>query len=254
MMSNESEIQSPKEQSIYTFAGMEFMLVPAGEFLMGSNSHSDEKPQHKLLIPYDYFIGRFPVTWEEYSSFGAAFRAGRSFDVPNGKQKHPVVKVLWKDTQEFVRWLNQTAGSDLPSGHIFRLPSEAEWEKAARGTDGREFPWGNGFDDKNCNTKEGGANDTSPVGKYSPAGNSPYGAADMAGNVYEWTRSLYKPYPYLADDGREDPDESGDRVPRGGSWYDHLSGARAAYRFYCYYPKNWQDLVGFRVVISPILP
>ena len=109
-----------------------------------------------------------------------------------------MVNVSWDDAVDFCRWLSEA------THRSFRLPSEAEWEKAARGSDGRIYPWGNQApDEKRCNfgTKVG---DTTPVGKY-PDGASPCGALDMAGNVWEWTGSIYKPYPYAPDDGREDP-------------------------------------------------
>ena len=244
----------------------EMVLIPAGEFLMGSDPKKDgaaqdwEQPQHRLLLP-DYYMAKTPVTNAQYTAFveAADHEPPRHWDArkpPQGKEDHPVVWVSWYDAVAYCKWLAEV--TDQP----YRLPSEAEWEKAARGADGRIYPWGNEWDAGRCNTREGGKNDTTPVGAY-PQGASLYSLLDMAGNVFEWARSLWGPdslkpkfkYPYNDADGRENP-EAGlvtHRVMRGGSWSSYRSHTRCAYRFRNFPSVRW-DGFGFRLVVSPISP
>jgi formylglycine-generating enzyme required for sulfatase activity len=135
-----------------------------------------------------------------------------------------VVHVSWDDAMGFCQWASQANGRHVS------LPSEAAWEKAARGTDGRIWPWGNQPpDEARCNF-DLNVGDTTPVGRYCPQGDSPYGYADMSGNVWQWTNSIFKGYPYDAQDGRESLKIRDHRVLRGGSFaYDQWS-ARCAYR------------------------
>ena len=170
-----------------------------------------------------YQIARYPVTVAEYACFVRA--TGRVAPIgEDGKQwqvswqtqlrerlEHPVVMVSWQDAVAYAKWLAER------TGQVWRLPSEAEWEKSARGTDGRLYPWGDAFDASRCNTSEGKKGTTNSVGNY-PSGASPYGALDMAGNVWERTSTLFKPYPYVATDGRERAESTENRVLRGGSW------------------------------------
>ncbi len=251
----------------------QMVRVPAGKFQMGTSDeeiqwlleHTDwaqewqkkgwfdgERPQHWVDLPA-FEIGRYPVLNSEYRAFvldtghpPPAHWEGDTY--PEGLGDHPVVNVSWYDAVAYCRWLSEK------TGRTYRLPTEAEWEKAAgwdeKAGKRRRYPWGDEFDPTKCNTREGGPGTTTPVGQYSPDGDSPYGAADMAGNVWEWTSSLYKPYPYDPDDGREDPEAKGDRVLRGGSWGDYQDFARCAGRIWVY-PDLSHDNVGFRLV-SPV--
>jgi formylglycine-generating enzyme required for sulfatase activity len=196
----------------------------------------------------DYYIGRTPVTNAQYRAFVQAtgHRAPPHWhngQIPEGEENYPVVCVSWYDALAYCEWLAKI------TGRAYRLPTEAEWEKAARGSDGRIYPWSDGWAAEKCNSEEGDRWSTAPVGAY-PQGASPYGVLDMAGNVWEWTSSLYKAYPYRADDGREDPDADGRRVVRGGSFYDSRYHARCACRSG---PSDDYASVnlGFRVCVSP---
>jgi formylglycine-generating enzyme required for sulfatase activity len=159
-----------------------------------------------------------------------------------------VVYISWDDAVVYCRWLAKTTKKP------YRLPTEAEWEKAARGTDGRIYPWGNKWDAKRCNTSEDGPGKTTPVGAY-PAGASPYGLLDMTGNVWEWCATKWgKLYPYDATEDEWGDDylkAGGYRVVRGGSFYGNQYFARCAVR-YGDRPGDGVDLRGFRVAVSPI--
>ena len=233
------------QQALAGALDVTLLPVPAGEFQMGSDdkdSHGDEKPVHAVHLG-TFYVARYPLTNAQWARFVQA--TGRKPPkhwkhgvYPAGKATHPVVYVSWRDARAYAEW----AG--------LRLLSEAQWEKAVAWDAGqsrkRKWPWGDVFDSKKCNTYESGTGSTTPVGKYSPDGDSFYGVADMAGNVWEWTSSLYRDYPYRADDGREDLDASGPRVLRGGSFSNFARDARCACRTHID-PGNFYGDLGVRV-------
>ena len=169
----------------------------------------NELPQHEVTLPR-YFIGRYPVT---VAQFRACVEGGgarpENRESLQGFTNHPVVSVSWYDAQHYCDWLTERLrawpGTPEPLASLIRhegwqvsLPSEAEWEKAARGTDGRIYPWGNDRDPDRANYNDTGIDSTSTVGCF-PGGASPYGVEDLSGNVWEWTRSLWGDYPYPTD-------------------------------------------------------
>ncbi len=218
---------------IYRPLPMEWVDIPAGEFLMGSTDADlakakescpdcdfpDEQPQYTIYLD-SYQIGKYEVTNEQYAQcVRASVCASSSRYLEPDFAQHPVVYVSWDDADTFCQW---TGG---------RLPTEAEWEKAARGANGRGFPWGNEAPDETLLNFNGNVGDTTEVGKY-PKGVSPYGALDMAGNVSEWVYDWYDPS-YYSNSPSKNPGgpESGDiRVLRGGAWSYGSSLARSADR------------------------
>ena len=245
----------------------EMIRIPAGPFTMGTGAaeierlagefelarswvekgfFGREQPQHQVTLP-PYLIAKYPVTVGQFRAFveaggydeqrywtgaGWAWREATDRSQPgywdddtwSGDERLPVVGVSWYEAVAYCRWLGAELGRD------FRLPTEAEWEKAARGDDGRTFPWGDPFDGERCNVRASGLGRAVPVGGYSPAGDSPYGCAEMVGNVSEWTLTQFRPYPYDAEDGRDDPEGDVERVTRGGSWHSPVLRARTSSR------------------------
>jgi toxoflavin biosynthesis protein ToxD len=224
--------------------------IPAGSFLMGTSEDNikqlqikesawaydwydndffaAEQPQHKLTLKA-FEVAQYPVTNAEYHVFtwDTGHRLpkgwkGFTFDEETGM--HPVIGVSKKDAEAYITWINEKLDTK------YRLPTEAEWERAARGTDGRIYPWGNTFDPWRCNTAESAKRGTTPVDFYSPGGDSPSGVADMVGNVWEWTSSIFSPYPYRFNDGRELHKPKVRYVIRGGAWYYTRKLARCAAR------------------------
>jgi formylglycine-generating enzyme required for sulfatase activity len=206
-------------------AGADMIAIPAGEFTMGSESKI-ERPPHTVFV--DAFeMDQFEVTNEQFEKFvaetGHVTDAEKAGDTSwrywaQGKSTHPVVKVSWNDAKAFCAWAGK------------RLPTEAEWEKAARGTDGRTYPWGNSWDVNKANTKEAGHRGTTTVGSF-PDGGSPYGVMDMAGNVAEWTSDWFQPYPgYPGGDNEAQYFGEKYRVIRGGGWFSDQNLVRTTER------------------------
>jgi serine/threonine-protein kinase len=200
------------------------VAISGGEFTMGNNGRGDdgpgdedERPAHRVRVNA-FQIDRYETTNAMYDAFVRATRRDPPFHwtdgrIPDGRADHPVVYVSWHDADAYCRWAGK------------RLPTEAEWERAARGGDTRRFPWGDDFSPLNANTPQywlakhqpGG---TLPVGSF-PQGRTADGVDDMAGNVYEWVADWYQPYP-----GNQFPNVhygTKNKVLRGGSWYDCLS-------------------------------
>ena len=192
------------------------IYIPAGEFTMGSDDSGDvaSKPEHEVELEA-FYIDKFEVTNEMYDAcyYAKECRAPQQLGTATRNtyyanpvfKDYPVIYVDWKWAKAYCEWRGA------------RLPTEAEWEKAARGTDGRLYPWGNEKPDCNFANITGCVGDTTPVDQHE-LGKSVYGVYGMAGNVMEWTSSLFDYYPYDAADGRENPDSTKERIVRGGAW------------------------------------
>jgi formylglycine-generating enzyme required for sulfatase activity len=256
-----------------------FVEVPRGPFLMGSDKGKDPEAFDDELWPTveavryaaaattgqgsvdmpTYYVARYPVTVVQFKVFAAktGLRLGYEGSLA-GEPEHPVVHVSWHEALRYCEWLQQELQEStmspaalkdlLVSGWRVTLPSEPEWEKAARGADGRIYPWDGGLDPTRANYADARIGRTSLVGGF-PRGASPYGILDMSGNVWEWTRSLKQKYPYDSTDGRENLGATGERAVRGGSFYLFGKSMRAANR-YPYDPESRLSRVGFRVALS----
>ncbi len=232
-----------------------------------AKSLRNEKPAHQVSLPA-YYIARYPVTVTQFRAFveASGYQPADTESLA-GISNHPVVSINWYDALAYCEWLTnqlrawegtpESLSSLLRKGWIITLPSEAEWEKAARGADGRIYPWGDDFDPNRANTSETGIGSTTAVGIF-PSGASPYGILDMVGNVWEWTRSSWGKafetpnysYPYRPDDGREDLQASREvyRILRGGSFYENRRFARTTFRMSSN-PSLWRGIIGFRVAV-----
>jgi formylglycine-generating enzyme required for sulfatase activity len=237
--------------------------IPAGKFLMGTPVQAVDAPAEQLQATAGfrhilqarelmmretpqrevyldaYKIDRYPVTNAEYKGFVQDTgreppRHWQGGDYPAGAANHPVVNVTWHDAAAYARWAGK------------RLPTEAEWERAARGTDGLTWPWGSEWQGDCCNSEEAGVKDTTPVGIF-PDGRSPYGVDDMAGNVWEWCAD------WLAEDAYRSGEKANPRGPKAGERKVVRGGAyawgkvvvRCSFR-YGFYPRHWSDNTGFR--------
>jgi formylglycine-generating enzyme required for sulfatase activity len=251
--------------------------VPAGEFLMGAgDGEADERPVHRVHVS-EFFIGRFPVTHDDYARFVRATghrapavvdlpliaRNGREAEFrtlaapyewrgphpPSGYAAHPVVLVAYEDAAAYCAWL----GDEL--GRVVRLPTEAEWEKAARGgLEARRYPWGDEIDASRGNFLIGAAvksqRGTRPAGTFPP---NAYGLCDVIGNVWEWVSDWYSEdyYGSSAPEDPRGPAAGAFRIVRGGSWVNQDSGMlRTSYR-HKVPPDTYAHSVGFRIVCEP---
>lgn len=255
-------LTAPQPGEVRLINGVEMVHIPAGRFILGSSEEEIERAFHdcrerigdacqrrwfeaesprRTVDLEAFWIDRTEVTNAQYQRFleanpehpapylDADWATPYNWDqvkrtYPEGRANHPVVMVTWYDANAYCR------------GRQARLPTEAEWEKAARGTDGLTYPWGDEFDKDRCNIADSGIRDTTPVGKYSPQGDSPYGLADMAGNVWECVADNYQGMTTR-------------KVLRGGSWTSSPVSARTARRFY-FEPINRNDNIGFRCARS----
>jgi formylglycine-generating enzyme required for sulfatase activity len=225
-------------------AALDWLLLPAGTALIGVDLQSDaaDTPVSRVTLT-GFAISRTPVTNAQYAHFTAATgrRAPAHWEGPQppaALADHPVTYVDWHAARAYCAW----AGG--------RLPTEAEWEYAARGTAGRRYPWGAAAPTALLCNFAGQIGATTPVGRY-PAGASPFGLLDTAGNVWEWTATLLRPYPYRTDDGREDAAAAGARVVRGGS-YQHDAAEVSCIARDGLYPDACDVYIGFRVVTDDL--
>jgi formylglycine-generating enzyme len=256
----------------------ELARIPAGEFVMGApDAGQDERPAHRVHVS-EFLIGRFPVTADDYARFVRAtghpvptistlplVASGSGRDrtftelaasyvwhdaaPPAGRGSHPIVLVRYEDALAYCRWLSEELD------RLVRLPTEAEWEKAARGgAEGRRYPWGDEIDPSRCNFLVDRSlkwqRGTRPAGTYPP---NAYGLYDMAGNVWEWVSDWYAADYYTQDAARDPrgPASGALRIVRGGSWVnDDADMLRVAYR-HSVPPDTYSYSIGFRIVCAP---
>lgn len=234
---------------------LELVHVPAGEFLMGTDpgkdnfAQPDELPQHSVHLSA-FYISKYEITNMQYAVYACANNI--VFETPAGQDDFPKVFLSWHEAVVFCEWLGHVMDRNV------HLPTEAEWEKAARGSAGRLYPWGDQWDRTALNSNDHGVGEMTPVNKHSPIGDSPYGVADLAGNVWEWTADWYGTTAYedhfksgLLVENPTGPSTGTHRVLRGGSYYFRQGGTRAAKRFK-YIPASRCYDIGFRVVVDSL--
>ena len=242
-----------------------FVEIPAGPFLMGSDPARDPmafdnerwpgaSPQATVTVPA-FYIGRYEVTVAQFGTFVNATGHRPDDNALRAPPRHPVSMITWPEALAYCRWLEaelkQSPQTPARLQHLLRdgwhvaLPSEPEWEKAARGTDGRVYPWG---DQPRRDRANFGRPSTVPVGSV-VCPECPFGLLDMSGNVWEWTRSPYQPYPFDPSDDRKDLQADALWVMRGGSFADTERNVRAAIRGGAD-PGARRPFIGFRVVIT----
>ena len=261
------QVLNETKRDLYRYVLPPVCEIPAGPFLMGSDKRrdphalKDERPQQEIILP-TFQIGVYPLTYAEYAyadevgdtaEYTCADDSGIATAMWYWKYQldRPVDSISWHQAMGYAAWLSSV------TGQTWRLPTEAEWEKAARGTDGRIYPWGDQWDPTRANIRgsdRGGHLFTTPVGSY-PQGASPYGSLDMAGNVSEWTSSRHRlDQPYRHEQAVKDARSlsarvQSHRVHRGGSYMDEPENVRAAYRGR-EDPINFLDTLGMRLVLD----
>ena len=229
--------------------GPKMVVIPHGQFIMGSSPEEaerqpEESPQHQITIPRNFAMGVYPVTFQDYMVFAEAEKIPLPSDQGWGQGTRPVINVSWNDAIEYCNWLSNV------TGRVYRLPSETEWEYAARGNTKTRFSWGDDIGIRNAHC-DGCDPDhelerTLPVGSFSP---NPFGLYDIHGNVFEWCQDRWHAnYCGIPEDGSAWMSSSENkRVIRGGSWIDHPKHLRSANRYSC--DLNYKDdYLGFRVV------
>lgn len=208
---------------------IKWVSIPAGSFLMGDifrGGNANKRPVHTVYLN-SYSISMYEVTFDQYDMFCDATGRSKPSDYGWGRGRRPVINVSWQDAKAFCDWLS------LKTGQTIRLPTEAQWEKAARGTDQRKYPWGNGDPNSSLANYNVNVGKTMLVGSY-PSGVSPYGVHDMAGNVWEWCLDWYDSGYYSVSPGSnpQGPSSGKYRVLRSGAWNQGPTNIRCAFRGY----------------------